>query len=116
MIYAVRHIETGAIHKTETIEQYDAEWELIGLVPDDIPVERAMVIENGDIVDDLEPVWQFVRNKRDKLLIECDKYMLPDFPITEEKRSEWASYRQALRDLPEVTGDPTSPSWPVPPA
>jgi hypothetical protein len=27
---------------------------------------------------------------------------MPDSPLSEAKRAEWAAYRQALRDLPET--------------
>lgn len=36
---------------------------------------------------------------RDELLEESDKYMLPDFPISEEERAEWIEYRKELRDF-----------------
>lgn len=40
------------------------------------------------------------RAVRDQKLIETDKYMIVDFPITEECKEEMIIYRQALRDLP----------------
>ena len=36
---------------------------------------------------------------RDDLLSESDKYMLPDFPIDDATRELWKVYRQELRDL-----------------
>ena len=41
------------------------------------------------------------RAERDALLAQTDKYMLSDFPITDEKREQYKAYRQYLRDLPE---------------
>ena len=41
------------------------------------------------------------RAERDSLLAQTDKYMLPDFPITEEKLAQYKAYRQYLRDVPE---------------
>ena len=41
------------------------------------------------------------RNERDFLLSKTDKYLLPDFPITEEKLNKVKAYRQYLRDLPQ---------------
>ena len=41
------------------------------------------------------------RAERDNLLAQTDKYMLPDFPITDEEREQYKAYRQYLRDLPE---------------
>lgn len=39
-----------------------------------------------------------IRAERNFLLDSSDKYMLPDFPITEEEREKWVAYRQYLRD------------------
>lgn len=46
------------------------------------------------------------RAERDSLLVETDKYMLSDFPITDEERKQYKAYRQYLRDLPESTEFP----------
>lgn len=46
------------------------------------------------------------RAERDNLLTQTDKYMLPDFPITDEKREQYKAYRQYLRDLPASWGFP----------
>lgn len=40
-----------------------------------------------------------VKIYRDELLKESDKYMLPDYPITDDVREEWKIYRQKLRDI-----------------
>lgn len=40
------------------------------------------------------------RAERDALLAQTDKYMLSDFPITDEKREQYKAYRQYLRDVP----------------
>ena len=42
---------------------------------------------------------QYIRELRDEMLSKTDKYMIPDFPINEEKREEWKEYRQKLRDI-----------------
>lgn len=39
-----------------------------------------------------------IRADRDYLLVDSDKYMLSDFPISEEEREKWVAYRQYLRD------------------
>lgn len=39
-----------------------------------------------------------VRAVRNGYLTETDKYMIADFPITEEKRERYRTYRQYLRD------------------
>jgi Phage tail assembly chaperone protein len=40
-----------------------------------------------------------LRNMRNELLKETDKYLLPDFPISPEKLTIIKAYRQALRDF-----------------
>ena len=47
------------------------------------------------------------RLERDNLLAQTDKYMLSDFPITEEKLAQYKAYRQYLRDLPEQAEFPS---------
>ena len=58
-----------------------------------------------------------VRQRRDELLATCDWTQLPDAPVSDEMRTAWRTYRQALRDLPETITDPLVPvSWPALPA
>lgn len=42
----------------------------------------------------------FLRDMRNDLLQESDWTQMPDSPLSDAKKTEWASYRQALRDLP----------------
>lgn len=39
-----------------------------------------------------------VRSIRNQYLSETDKYMIVDYPITDEQREEYKAYRQYLRD------------------
>lgn len=57
-----------------------------------------------------------VRAQRNSLLTLCDWTQLPDAPLTEEQKQEWAEYRQALRDVPEQTGFPENVIWPSTPS
>jgi hypothetical protein len=52
-----------------------------------------------------------VRNKRDRLLSDTDWMALSDNAMT----PEWASYRQALRDITTQEGFPFSVDWPAKP-
>lgn len=54
--------------------------------------------------------------KRDKLLSECDYYVLPDYPSTEEGLVVVKAYRQALRDVPQQEDFPMAIVWPAKPA
>ena len=47
-------------------------------------------------------VVEIVRSIRDSLLSRSDWTQLPDSPLTEAKRAEWATYRQELRDITET--------------
>ena len=57
-----------------------------------------------------------LRSRRDKLLSMSDWTQASDNSLSHTKRQEWATYRQALRDLPsEPSLDPADPSWPAEP-
>ena len=64
----------------------------------------------GTIPD--EWVWERLRLRRDGLLAQSDHRMVTDAPWDVEP---WADYRQALRDLPDVTTDPRLAVWPTTP-
>lgn len=52
-----------------------------------------------------------LRSKRNRLLAQTDWTQLPDAPVN---KTAWATYRQALRDLP-ATVDTDNPVWPEQP-
>ncbi|WP_319469371.1 tail fiber assembly protein [uncultured Pseudodesulfovibrio sp.] len=54
-----------------------------------------------------------VRAERDRRLRACDWTVLPDCPLAEVRKTEWADYRQALRDVPQQGGFPEVIDWPV---
>ena len=53
-----------------------------------------------------------VRKQRDALLAQSDWTQLPDAQVD---KAAWASYRQALRDVPAQAGFPFDVVWPVKP-
>jgi hypothetical protein len=57
-----------------------------------------------------------LRRRRQVDLSSSDWTQMPDAPLTDEKKQEWATYRQQLRDLPENTTDPSNPTWPTQPS
>lgn len=62
--------------------------------------------------------FAYLRSERDRRLTATDKYMLADFPISEEQRAAYAQYRAALRDLPEAEDAPWTKAtipWPQEP-
>ena len=50
--------------------------------------------------------FETLRRQRDEKLKNTDHYGLSDFPLTPERQA-WLDYRQALRDLPANSPDPT---------
>jgi hypothetical protein len=54
-----------------------------------------------------------LRAERDRLLAASDWTVLSDSPTS---TAAWKTYRQALRDLPANTTDPSNPVWPTPPS
>ena len=66
-----------------------------------IPVEKDNSIE--------------IRAERDKKLAACDWTQLADSPLTDEQKTAWGTYRQALRDVPAQDGFPWEITWPSEP-
>lgn len=57
--------------------------------------------------------WDVIRIQRNYLLQKSDYTQLPDFPAA--KKTEWATYRQALRDIPQTYATPEEVIWPTEP-
>ena len=57
-----------------------------------------------------------VRQNRDKALAACDWTVLTDSPLTTAKKTEWKTYRQALRDITSSEGFPHDVTWPSEPS
>ena len=55
------------------------------------------------------------RSTRTSLLAECDWTQIPDSALSTEKKAEWATYRQALRNLPSASGWPHTHTLPEKP-
>ena len=54
-----------------------------------------------------------ISQKRQKLLASSDWTQMPDVLLA--TKTAWATYRQALRDIPKQSGYPTNIIWPTPP-
>ncbi|UOA25892.1 tail fiber assembly protein [Pseudosulfitobacter sp. DSM 107133] len=55
------------------------------------------------------------RTQRDTLLAECDWTQLPDTALSASCVTDFATYRQALRDVPQQGGFPSTITWPTRP-
>lgn len=53
------------------------------------------------------------RDERNKKLVETDKYVLPDFPISSEDKTKIINYRQELRDFNYKDFSLTPPEFPI---
>jgi len=58
-----------------------------------------------------------LRQERDRRLVATDITVLPDRweSMNNDSKTAWSVYRQALRDLPANTPDPTNITWPTKP-
>jgi hypothetical protein len=69
-------------------------------------------------IDPAEPTteekWDAVRSQRNLKLYQSDWTDLPHAPLTDEKKSEWQTYRQDLRDITLQT-DPDNLTLPTVP-
>jgi Phage tail assembly chaperone protein len=59
--------------------------------------------------------YQAIRGQRNDLLYKSDWTQIPGGPLSDEKKAEWATYRQQLRDLVIEGTCPLDFVWPVPP-
>lgn len=71
------------------------------------------IVKTQQEIDDL--LYAKLRAKRDKLLLESDWTVLTDNKLSDAKKNEWLTYRQALRDLTDTVDInnivyPTKPS------
>lgn len=60
-----------------------------------------------------------MRNRRDERLKRCDWTQVGDCPLTDEKKTEWRTYRQALRDVPannDHISNINQVNWPTEPS
>ena len=59
-----------------------------------------------------------LRDDRDQRLLTSDIDVLPDRwdVMNNDTKTAWTNYRQALRDLPANTVDPTDVTWPTKPS
>lgn len=63
----------------------------------------------------MEDQMQGIRQERNRLLSLCDWTQVTDAPLTTEQRAAWATYRQALRDVPEQFTKPEDVVFPTAP-
>lgn len=78
-----------------------------------IIVDGVAVEKSGTPFEETDEYFlNLLRQQRDMLLQQSDWTQVPDAPVDQ---AAWATYRQALRDLPANTTDPRNPVWPSQP-
>ena len=76
-------------------------------------------IVNGVVTSYTADTSPEVRRKRDRLLAESDWTQMSDSPLSASKKTEWATYRQTLRDIPSTQSPITNIDnivWPTQPS
>ena len=109
-IFTIYNLETGEIeYSTTTIAEIDEVGlsDGQGIIEGSFQPNEYKVID-GEAVIRNDNVLEILRLKRDALLKESDWTLMPDSPLSDAKKTEWATYRQALRDLPNNNNDITS--------
>ena len=66
-------------------------------------------------VINIELLKEVVIAQRSNLLLKSDWTQLPNSPLTQQQQEQWATYRQALRDITTQSGYPTNIIWPTKP-
>jgi hypothetical protein len=84
-------------------------------------VKQGWVVDGGGFKSPPEPEpagpsWDAIRLQRDERLRQSDWTMLSDSPLTKAQKTEWAAYRQALRDIPQDVSNPAEVDWPASPS
>jgi len=100
------------------------------------PADTDMTVNNGDLLSAMaasgdvaayvpptqeeltEALAQAVRSERDQRLLAVDTIAgnaLRWAALSEASQSEWATYRQALLDVPQQSGFPHNVTWPQEP-
>lgn len=82
-------------------------------IDDNDPRAQAIIeMRNLAILQATQQQAEDIRQDRNALLVASDWAMAPD---ASTDKDAWATYRQALRDVPQQPGFPNSVVWPVKP-
>lgn len=110
----------------ETITELGVWEQLVQIYNDEILRREESERVRLELIEASKNYWEIFRSIRNYKLLESDWTQLPNAPLTEEKKQEWYTYRQSLRDLTNIITDPKPlvnaiekgeihPDWPVPP-
>ena len=127
IILSNNEIRTDA--STYTPEEIaDAGWTVAPDVPDFNALTHKPVWNSNTSQFDLEEIsqdeidrhiarsWAGIRHERNELLAATDYIVIKATETGTSIPTEWAEYRQALRDLPDNNSDYTNITWPTKPS
>jgi|14BtaG_2_1085337.scaffolds.fasta_scaffold00052_15 hypothetical protein len=100
--FTIYKTETGII---ESVISSDCNVDDILVGSDETIVEgyyspSSIKFVDGSPVNVSVDFWDDVRSQRNILLQNSDWTQMSDSPLSDSKKTEWANYRQSLRDLP----------------
>lgn len=106
-VYPVEPVGAPSVDYTQNLKEgqpvYDGGWKQTWIVTQ---------ATDAEVAERIQAKADSARAERDNLLSETDWTQVADAPVN---KAAWATYRQALRDIPQQTGFPTSINWPVKP-
>ena len=77
-----------------------------------LEIKQLEAQEAAYVADEAERIASDIRTQRERLLSATDWMALSDSPVMS---ADWATYRQALRDVTAQTGFPYDVNWPTKP-
>ena len=82
-----------------------------------LPKSQTLEVLEGLKVNTADNSLGTIRSYRDGLLSNCDWTQAVDSPLSSEKKAEWATYRQELRDITNIEdlAGVHDTRWPVTP-
>lgn len=106
-VYPVEPVGAPSVDYTQNLKEgqpvYDGGWKQTWIVTQ---------ATDAEVAERIQAKADSARAERDNLLTQTDWTQVLDAPVD---RDAWATYRQALRDIPQQAGFPTSIDWPVKP-
>lgn len=101
------NVETGAITDWQPPAPADDEWQTWAW---DSGLRRYLATPT------VAAIARAARAERDSRMQACDWVTARAYELGEPVPTDWADYRQALRDVTSQAGFPQAIDWPVPPA
>ena len=103
MKYSIYKTETGLIHSQGSSSHVSDLSDILleegeGIVEGHYDRATQKIVD-GVVTEYVADFFPLIRNKRNELLKESDWTQVNDCPLSDSKKTEWATYRQELRDL-----------------